>query len=872
MRRGKPPPLRRVMTFLLLALVAAAPAVAQDAASQLERVVVTGSQVPRANGETALPVQIIRRQDIERSGALSTEELVGRISANFAGEVAAIGQNSQHPGYSGASLRGFGTHATLILLNGRRLANQAFSDESGIGVDLNAIPLSAIERIEVLRDGASAVYGSDAIAGVINFILRSDFRGIEASMEQALAQHGGGSHRHATVSLGAGDGGSDGYNLFGVLDYQQQHALHAVDRSFSSTSYRPDLGLDRLSFNSFPANVHVGRGFVNPAAPACTGLTVFVAGACKYDFVRQTDVLPPDQNLGLLVRGTVNLRGDSHAFVELVATRHKNVFATGPSPANSFSLPGNQPLVVPVGSPFYPAGLGLVGDIVNPAYRTVPLGQRIENVQSDQGRGLIGWQGTLAGWEVDTAAAQSVSRSTINYVSGFVDGQKLADAFATGQINPFGDSGPAGNASLQSTQIRGEARRARGVTHGLDLRAHRDLAQWAGGPVTLGVGVEARGESLDDLTTDVGMATLGGQYSATKSGSRRAQSAFAEMLLPLGRSVQAQLALRADRYSDFGTSATPKVALRWQPLTEIVFRASAGTGFRAPSLPELYTTQKKVDVPLAAPDPKRCAVTHLDSDCSPEAIVLTGGNPALAPERSRQASLGVVFEPATGALLSIDWWSLSLKNTIGELFDEIILSGDDRFEGGNVVRGPVDPAHPNLPGPIVQLNETNQNLGRRNASGLDIDLHLRSGRTRFGRFSSALSGSYLIRSSIAFDGVTAQRIEGRYGAPRWKHVVTLGWDEEPWQATLVQTLRSGTLDENPVADGSFPRVSRYRIWDAQVIYAGSAGWRLTAGVKNIFNSAPPFSNQSDYFQVGYDPSYADPRGRLWYGRISYRWL
>ncbi len=839
----------------------------------LERVVITGSRIPRVDAETALPVQVISREEIERSGALSAEELLTRISANFGGFNEAMGiGNSDQPGYSGASLRGFGARATLVLLNGRRLANYAFSGEGGIGVDLHAIPMAAIDRIEVLKDGASAIYGSDAIAGVINFITRRDFRGAEVDVTRAHAQAGGGARERETLTLGAGDTEADGFNVFAVIDHKRQHALASRQRAFAATSYRPELGLDGTTVPSFPANVNVARGvFVNPAAPACTEVTVFALGGCLYDYVRQIDILPPSDNSSLLVRGTLALANRTEAYAELLWSRQQTRFVSSATPVGRFAIPGGQGLVIPEGNPFYPTGLGLTGDIVNPRYRTVPLGPRVTDTATDQWRALVGWRGTVAGWDIDTALARSTGRSTSDHVSGNVDSVRLADAFATGLINPFGDSGPQGNALLASTQTHGRSREARGTTDSVDLRASRDIAQWSAGPVTLGVGVEARRERLDDRATELNDRVVGGTFLRPKTGAREAQSLNAELVLPLAPKLDAQIALRTDRYSDFGTHTSPKLALRWQPERWLLFRASAGTGFRAPSLPELYSAQTSIALPLQLPDPKRCPVTQLDADCFPEFPVLTGGNPALQPERSRQASIGLVFEPIDGASIGIDWWRLSSRNTIGSLAEDVILSGDDRYEGRNIVRGPVDPAFPNLPGPITRLVQINENGGRRTAEGVDLDLRYRLAAGAAGHFTLALSGSYLAEQRT-FDGATDQQLVGRYrGGPRWQHALTLGWERAGWSATVVQTWRGGYVDANPGVDGAERSVAAYHVWDAQLGYRPAVGWTLALGVKNLFDRDPPFTNQGDFFQQGYDPSYADPRGRVWYARAGYRW-
>ena len=839
----------------------------------LERVVITGSRIPRADAETALPVQVISREEIERSGAFSVEDLLARISANFGGFNEAMGiNNADQPGFSGASLRGFGARATLVLLNGRRVANYAFSGEGGIGVDLHAIPMAAIDRIEVLKDGASAVYGSDAIAGVINFVTRRDFRGAEVDVTRAQAQAGGGARERETLTLGAGDTETEGFNVFAVIDHRRQHALAARQRAFAATSYRPELGLDGPTLPSFPANVFVARGvFVNPAAPACTEFTVFQRGGCFYDYVRQSDILPPSDNLSLLTRGALALPDRSEAYSELLWSRQQTRFASSATPVGRFAIPGGKPLVIPEGSPFYPTDLGLTGDIVNPRYRTVPLGPRVTDIGTDQWRALVGWRGAVAGWDIDSALARSTGRSTSDHVSGYVDAVRLGEAFATGLINPFGDSGPQGNALLASTQTHGRSREARGTTDSVDLRASRDIAQWSAGPVTLGVGVEARRERLDDRATELNDRVVGGTFLRPKTGARQAQSLNVELVLPLAPKLDAQLAVRTDRYSDFGTHTSPKLALRWQPQNWLLFRASAGTGFRAPSLPELYSAQTSIALPLQLPDPKRCPVTQLDADCFPEFPVLTGGNPALQPERSRQASIGLVFEPIDGASIGIDWWRLSLRNTIGSLAEDVILSGDDRYEGRNIVRGPVDPAFPNLPGPITQLVQINENGGRRTAAGVDVDLRYRLAAGAAGRFTLELSGSYLAEQRT-FNGAIDQQLVGRYrGGPRWQHALTLGWERAGWSATVVQTWRGGYVDANPGVDGAERNVAAYHVWDAQLGYRPAAGWTLAVGVKNLFDRDPPFTNQGDFFQQGYDPSYADPRGRVWYARAGYRW-
>src|SRR5689334_1716883 len=257
------------------------------------RIDVTGSNIPRPDTESALPVQVLTRDDILHSGATSVPELLRTVSANVVGfnDQLAIG-NLVRPGLASANLRGIGDGSTLVLLNGRRVANYAFD---GGSVDLNTIPLSAVDRVEILKDGASAIYGADAIAGVINFILRKDFRGFEGTAYGAWTEHGGDDASQATVTAGYGSLATDRFNAFATASYRKSDALHAIDRPFARTGYIPSEGLLLLSGASFPANIQLRPGVLSSpsyatgcAPPAAIPINIsgFLSKApfCGYDF------------------------------------------------------------------------------------------------------------------------------------------------------------------------------------------------------------------------------------------------------------------------------------------------------------------------------------------------------------------------------------------------------------------------------------------------------------------------------------------------------------------------------------------------------------------------------------------------------------
>lgn len=825
-----------------------------DDAPETQHVIVTGSQLSALDMESSLPVQIITSQDIERSGITSVEELVGRLSANLGNvnHAANIGDESS-PGFTGVSLRGLGERSTLVLLNGRRLANYAFSGEAGVGVDLGQIPVAAIERVEILTDGASAIYGSDAIAGVVNFILRADFKGVEASAqtERPRAQGGGGTD-HQTASFGLGSNAADGFNVFATIDHQREHELSTRDRGFAA-AFRPDVLVDATTPASLPANVKLGGGlFANPAAPGCTSSTVPDHGGCFYDIGRYADLLPETENLGALLRATLSSARRGETYVEVLASRQRIREVVAPTPVNAQYYSSHPDWVIPVGSPFYQPLPGVDGDIVDPLYRAISLGPRVRRGDTQAWRALVGWRGEAARWTLDGAVMQSTTHSSSVLVSGFLDAGKLQDVLATGLIDPFADSGPAGDAALASALIQGSTREARGTTQGIDLHASRDFTVWRGSIATLGFGGEARHESMRDSPTALSPLTVGSHYQDYKSGRRDVQALYFEAIVPATPEVQAQLAARADRYSDFGTHLSPKLSLRWQPVKALLLRGAIGTGFRAPSLPELFTAQRSFTNDVALADPERCPVTHLAADCFPVVNYLVGGNPALRPETSRDLTLGLVIAAGQDSALQVNAWRIVQKNLIGELGDDQLLLPTGRYDGTLVVRGPVEAAYPKLPGPVTKLIEINENVGNSDAMGIDVDLRSTL-QTREGRWTLHLAGTF-------------------QASARWQHSLALGWERGSWHATMDEVWKAGYWDDQSGTDGRRRRVAPYNVWGAQVGYGDKASpWQFAIGAKNLFDTEPPFTNQRGQAQWGYNSAIADPRGRVWYAQAACRW-
>lgn len=852
----------------LLPTLLAGSAGAEEALPQ--RVTIVGSRIARLPGEGALPVQTLSRADIQRSGVQSVEELLSQVSANFNGFVQAlsVGQDAR-PGFSGASLHGLGSGATLVLINGRRVAPYAFSFRE-MGVDLHAVPLAAIERVEVLKDGASALYGSDAIGGVINFVLRNDYSGAELSQTAGTTTAGGAASRRAALSLGRGDLGNDGYNLLLLAAHQVEHALAAGQRDFASTSYRPALGLNGLSSNTFPANIRTGPGsYRNPAAPDCTALTIYYQGGCAYDYVRAVDILPALEHSNLLARGSWALPAGGSVFAEWVASRARTRYKISSTPISNAASNGLATFDLADDSPFYPRGLGLTGPLRDLRYRTVALGPRVSESLSTQGRVLAGLAGPVAAWDLEAAFGAGQSRADLLWLQGYLDAPRAASALSSGEVNPFGPSPVGGQALLAAAQQVGLARRARSSTRTADLHASRQF-----GPVALALGLDGRHEQLDDESQAIAQTTLGASYNPPKQGQRRVVAAFAEVRIALTRALELQAAARVDHYSDFGATTNPKWALRWQPLKSLLGRASFGRGFRAPSLAELYTAQTTAITPYDGPgDGARCASTGLDSDCGfyTEHI---GGNPALRPERARQWSAGLVLEPVPGFSAGVDLWRISLDDAIGSLSTAALFTDPARFAGNNIVRGPVQAAWPELPGPIVEVRRLNQNLGALRTAGVDLGLTATLDAMSWGRLRARLEGTYVSRWAQQNDAAAFESSLGRYvnrqAVSRWRHHLQLAWTRDDWSATLLHNFKSGYVDACTPTRCDDARVGADAVWDVQLAHEGRRGLALAFGVRNLFNRTPPFSRQTDALQRGYDPGVADPRGRLCYVTLSWR--
>jgi len=885
-------PLHTLAHATLIAL-AALPAHAQD--QKLERVEITGSSIKRVDAETALPVQVIRRDDIAKAGVTTAAELLKNISAAAAnlGDGASITDNTGgQRGFNGANLRGIGVSSTLVLLNGRRLANFA-SPGDAAGVDLNSIPAGAIQRVEVLKDGASAIYGTDAIGGVINFITRQDYTGVELSASLFGTQEGGAGKRTFTASGGVGQVSRDGYNLFATLDVQRLDALRSTQRRFIQERPLAETVPYYLSSRPFPGNIRLsgsaatraaqlaainaagytfnGKPYtqrtINLFAPACNppasvyAPTQIGAEACGYDYMADTEIYPDAQKTSLLSRGVLDVGGGHQLFAELLLARAQTTYVQSPNPT---TLGGLSWAAI---NPFLPRPVN-DGRTFEVRFRATELGNRTNEVTSDANRVVVGAKGTLFGdWDYTAGASYAQNKVKDRYTNGYFRFNELLQAVKDGKINPFGASPASSQALIQSLRVDDVARRSEGATAGLDFKITGTLAQLAGGDLGLAVGAELRRETQRFTPSDLLVGNdIGGDRDSSgtapplvaTSYGRNIVSAYAELNAPLTKALEIQAALRADHYENVGSSVNPKLGLRYQPGKSLVLRASAGTGFRAPSFSELYRPTSYGTSPAFLYDSVYDAF-----DQYPTQKV---SNANLKPEKSRQWSAGLVFEPIKDASLSLDYWRITKTDVISDLSGKIILENPARY-AAYIVRDPADDY------PTLILKKENQ--GGLKTSGVDLEARWRTAVGAASHLGLNFSGTYVIDYKRQF-GPAEPYLEnaGRFlqdqVIQRWRHRISADWDIGALGLSLGNSYFSRYTDDSYLPDTAPRKVKAYSLWDMSGSYKFSKQFSLRAGIQNLLNTDPPFSNQSYYFLSTFDPTYTDPRGRSYYLSLSYQ--
>lgn len=887
---------------------------------QLQEVVITGSSLKQINAETALPVQVLSSEDVARSGAISVEELLQQIPAAAS---AGASVPAQATGFGGgaiatASLRGLGASRTLILIDGQRTS--VYGPAGGSAVDIGDIPLDMIQRVEILKDGASSLYGSDAIAGVINFILKKDYQGAEVNIGGGTpTDKGGGQDEHLSFLGGLGDFQSDRYNATFGLSLQHQTALMGYDRSFA-TRYSPGYGNDVTSSFAFPANVAVptasgGTEILNPQAPTCgpdSPADVNFPAQCRFDNSPFDSLTPEQTKVSATFNGHVAVSDTSEIYglasfwddqttttVQPVPLSYQNPLLPGNPyiaylanllatqyPGYTAVTPGEGAFLLPPSSPYYPtafaAANGLAGQPLNLIYRDFASGERNTLDTAETLRLVGGYRGTVAGWDYDTSLLYSRVTFADDLQTGYALYSKIMPVLDEGNINPFGPTtDPAALQAVQAAAFAGVDLKTRTSLGSLQGKLSRDLLSLPDGPLSGAIGVELRRETYQ---TEPAAAIEGGDITGLggnvlpESASRDVESAYIELHAPLLSSLDADLAGRFDNYQSVGSTTNPKLSLRWQPEPWVLLRGAAGTGFRAPSLTDLYAPQTRSVTSNGTRDPIKCPTFNADNPaCSFQFTTITGGNPNLTPEKSQTYTLGLVLQPVSDLSVDFDSFWIFLKNQIvagGLSYATILQNAQTATLFSSFITRDAS-------GNIVSINQTAANLFRVNVSGLDIDLKygipLGPGKLQLDAF-----GTYFYRYDAQnYNGTWTNQLDvglptefGDVGGVilRWRHTATLTYATSSFAVSLTDRFQKGYQDTLSTITGQPRTVSPYNLVDGQLSYLGLKSFKLTLGVKNIFNRSPPYANyaaSANNFIGGYDLSYGDPLGRDVYASVTY---
>jgi iron complex outermembrane receptor protein len=885
------------------------------AAQQVERVEITGSSIKRIEGETALPVQIITKEEIQKTGAQNVEQFLQGLGVAVQGNnnsVAATASGATSGGVSSVSLRGLGSQRTLVLIDGKRVSSGGTPTDSTT-VDVNHIPTAAIERVEVLKDGASAIYGSDAIGGVINFILRKDYVGGEVTATAALPEHTGGKAAGLNGLIGWGDK-DQRFNATLILDVRKEEAIFGRDRDFANKIIFPEWNHDVTSGNTFPANIGIpGVGTRNPLAPTCPGPYSisdpnFPATRCRFDPSPLVSLIPQTEQGSIFGNFRLNLAAQTQGYAQFGLSHKESRTIIQPVPISSqFALPPQHPLfndpfyagtsrfLLQPSSPYYPAAYisGQGGNPANPVevfYRSAATGNRDLTDISDQYRLVAGVRGTaFTKWDYDASLLHIETNLKEHVNSGYPLLTKILPILNSGQVNPFGDNTPAVQAQIDQTQFRGDAFKTKTTIDSVQGKVNSDVGNISGGPISLAVGAEGRKEGFKfNPSNEIAIGDIsgyGGNFLSVDR-TRNVGALFGELVAPVTRKLELTAAARYDHYEGIGEKVSPKVGARFQPTQQVLLRGSVGKGFRAPSLTELYQPQTTGVTAAGLSDPLRCPTTGATSDCDTQFPITLGGNPSLKPETSTNRTLGVVFEPVPSFSFAVDYWEVDLNETIIFGVAPSAILGDQTKFGNLITRAAPDATCPSCPGQIIDINQTNINFGETRVRGVDIDTRYRMPAGAIGVFTFGLNGTYFSKYDVqnpdgSFSSINATVspiVNGAGGViPRWRHYLYLDWKLAPWNLTFAQQYQrryrdiAGSFEDlnpnSPTFTGStdpvHATVADYVMYHLFASYQFRENFKVTVGIRNLFDNKPPYTNAGgqNYFQAGYDPGYADPRGR-----------
>ena len=852
----------RIALAAMLATSGAA-ALAQQA-QPTQRIEITGSAIKRTSAEGPAPVEIVTREDIARSGASNLNELLRTIPSIDIFDQGELASNS--PAGSGTAsvrLRGLSDSQTLVLLNGRRVPVNALYDSSGAGAafDINSLPVGAIERVEILKDGASAIYGADAVSGVINFITRTDYQGLELTASYGSSSRSDGQEKRVGLAFGFGDLTKDRYNLLVGLDVFKRDPIYRKDRDLTDSVDFRELGAGdrRSSFSPFGNVVDPNTGgFVGMPYTACPADSLGAGNICRYDFNKSilTSYNGADRISALLV-GNVAITPDIRAFAEATFSTAKDTFESHPVP-DFFIVPitdeAQRPYEILDGE-------GGGTDTIYIAGRFLQGGPRTTQRKSDFLNLATGVEGYTGGLDWKLSVSHGVSKVK-NSDSNYFDADLWAEATGNGSINPtLLTNDQALVDSLKVTPQRvGESKLTtfNGLVSG-------DLLKMPAGMLKYAVGLAWNKESLKDTPDALTQAgnVVGSIQQSAVSASRNTSAIFGELQVPVLKNLEGQLAVRYDRYPG-SSEVSPKIGLKYTPTASLAFRGSYTESFRAPVLKQLYGASEQGAATVTDPDLCRILGAPIVIEdgvetCVVNAFQVNGANADLKPEKGKTFNLGVILDVGAGFSASVDWWQITMTDNITT----------------PTLASAIEAGRWNREGARVNIFTNLQNIAERETSGVDIDARYRVKGTPVGNLSFRnLLTWYDTNKTKDSSSDPWVEFNGTYATPRFRNAFTVTSEVGAWTVFGAWRTVGGFWDSDrgfPLPEGT-RRVHSHEELDLQVQYSGLKGWEFTAGMKNLLDKAPPFSvqNASDnsYTQMGFAEVYS-ARGRFGYVSAKY---
>jgi iron complex outermembrane recepter protein len=831
---------------------------------QVEKVTVTGSRV----GDKSSPVIKLDRKDLERTGEPTLARALKTLPQNYAsqGEVVDTDPNGSNlNGGGGVNLRGLGFDATLVLIDGRRLAK---GGAGGTFSDIANLPLAAVERVEILTDGASAIYGSDALAGVVNIITRRDPHVTEISLRESVTTQAGYDETLGQFVVGREIASWD---VLFVAEYYRQSGLARRDREFArSMNYAPRGGSD---FRSVTGSVTALDGNLN-AVSALTGTTVasaaiplgqngrsltpsdFVAGVGvvnRFDTLKDGLLIPEEERFSFYGSARTNLSETTEFSAQAVYGKRDR------SRPQSYRIVN---FTVPATNPFNP-----FGESVRVSHPFTDLTNGPVDAESE----TFGFTPSLTwrpgDWTIDVGATyseQTIDSANCCFFFSAAANAALADTNPATALNVFGlpsENNPNTIANLVDANLVN----SRSFLTEADAIARRSISLGSWGTIDLATGAQFRNEGISFQQVVRSFAV-----NRVREGDRDVAAGFGELLWKLAspdddieglNKLEISGALRLENYSDFGRTVDPKFGLVWSPFDPISLRATWGESFKAPNFNDLLEPSSAFPG-FVVFDPRRGETASV--------TFIAGGNPNLTAETAETWTAGAIFEPdwLDGFRAEATYFGVEYQDKIVRLVDPLANETPE-----TVVRAPASPADiaAGLPGPILTVDSSARNLSSLVMSGVDLSVR-GAVDTDAGQFTLGGNASYVLeyRTKLVETAPEVDFLGVRGNPPTLRFSVSADWSRGPWNAgvSLLSTnaYRLTTLPTSP-------RIEGYDTANVRLSYAFDSlsnvleGVRLSVGVNNLFDEEPPFVN----LQEGYDPIVADARQRIVYLEIRKAW-